>query len=44
MNEYEIIEDDIADLSHYKEENERLKKMSGEPSFLLSESVSRNVS
>lgn len=26
LAEYEIIEDDIADLSHYKEENERLKK------------------
>jgi hypothetical protein len=26
LAEYEIIEDDIADLSHYKEENEKLKK------------------
>ncbi len=26
LAEYEIIEDDIADLSHYKEENARLKK------------------
>ena len=30
LAEYEIIEDDIADLSHYKEENERLKKQLAE--------------
>ena len=43
LAEYEIIEDDIADLSHYKEENERLKKQLAEGGVSSPEAAAESV-